>query len=323
MSARIVFFGTPEFACPALHYLLEDNPVGEVIGVVTQPGRPAGRNLEVQNSRVFEMATGFVTAKGKLARKLPILAPENINDPAVIKQIKNLHPELGVVVAYGQILSPQILSLFPKGLVNIHASLLPRWRGAAPIAWSLLNQDPITGVTLQKVAEKLDSGDILGQIEVVLDQTWDAPLLYSELAKRGPDLLRRFLPDYISGKNKGKPQDEKQVSWAPKIKKEQGLIDWKIGAKKICAQINALNPWPGSWTIRDGKVLKILRAKAIEYDGKNPGEIISVDKTNFVVTCGEKSALMILVVQPESRSRQPSGEYLKGYPFKKGDILGK
>jgi methionyl-tRNA formyltransferase len=158
---------------------------------------------------------------------------------------------------------------------------------------------------------------------VVLDETYDAPKLYAELSRKGSDLVRRHLPDFIAGKLKPTPQDESQVTIAPKIKKEQGRIDWTLTAPRICAHIRALAPWPGVWTTRNGKVLKILRAKPIEVRTvAEPSFLIGADKYSFAVQCGEGSALQISVVQPESRSRMPVSEYLKGYPFKRGDRLG-
>ena len=297
MKIKVVFFGTPEFACPTLDVLLGDPDTYEVVAVVTQPDRPAGRNLEMQASRVKQLAEDHLSKLGKLKIKFPIIATADAS-------------------------SPDVLRIFKFGAVNVHGSLLPKWRGAAPIAWALLKQEPMTGVTLQKVAAKLDAGDILAQSQVVLDEQSDAPMLYTTFSKLGADLVRKHLPDYVAGKLIGKPQDESQVTYAPKIKKEQGLIDWQATANDICAQIKALTPWPGTWTTRKGKVLKILRAKAIEYKSGEPSHVISVDKLNFVVQCGHGTALMVTVVQPESRSRQPVAEYLKGYPFVKGDFLG-
>jgi methionyl-tRNA formyltransferase len=319
---KILFLGTPEFACPTLDYLLTDQENFEVVGVVTQPDRPAGRNLELVASRVKQLAEAYLAKLSKTKHKFVVIGTEDVNKPDNLLQISKLGADLAVVVAFGQILRAPFLKLFPLGAVNVHASLLPKYRGAAPIAWSVLNREPITGVTLQKIAQKLDSGEILAQTQVVLDDDSDAPSLYAELSKRGADLVRRHLLEYANGKLIGKPQEEDQVTLAPKIKKEQGLIDWQKSAKDICAQIRALTPWPGTWTIRKGKTLKILRANAIEYKSAEPGFVISVDKHNFVVQCGQGTALMVSVVQPESRARQPVAEYLKGYPFVKGDSLG-
>lgn len=318
---KVVFMGTPEFAAPTLNVLLSNQNVFEVVGVVTQPDKPAGRDLEVQKSAINELAKNHLMTLSKMAKKFPILTPEKINDPDVLRGIRELNADVAVVVAYGQILSADFLKIFPHGAVNVHASLLPRWRGAAPIQWTLLNQDSVSGVTLQKVALKLDSGDIIAQSQVVLDETWDAPKLYSDLSKRGADLVKKHLPEFIKSP-KAHPQDESLASLAPKIKKEHGRVDWNKHAKSICAQIRALTPWPGTYTTRDGKVLKILRAAWIEHDGGKPGELVGMDKINVWIQCGEKTALQVSVVQPESRSRMPIAEYIKGYPFKKGDKLG-
>ncbi|MCC6277044.1 MAG: methionyl-tRNA formyltransferase [Oligoflexia bacterium] len=323
MAIRTVFLGTPEFACPTLDMLLMESETFEVVAVVTQPDRPAGRNLEVKPSRVRELTETYLSKLGKMGKKIPIISPEKASDPEFLKRIGNFEADVAVVVAYGQILPPAFMKLFKHGALNVHASLLPRWRGAAPIQWAILKEDPVTGVTLQKIAAKLDSGDVLAQSEVVLDEKWDAPFLYTELSKKGADLVRRYVPDYVAGKLKPTPQDESRVTIAPKITKEQGKIDWEKTAKEICAQIRALTPWPGTWTTREGKILKILRARPIDHQsGQKPGTVISVDKLNFVAQCGLGTALMIEVVQPESRSRMPVASYLKGYPFVRGDFLG-
>jgi methionyl-tRNA formyltransferase len=319
---RIVFLGTPEFACPTLDLLLSEPETYEIVAVVTQPDRPAGRNLEPQVSRVKELAVSHLGKLSRVQKKYVIASPESVNDPEFIKSL-GYELDIAVVVAFGQILKPPFLSIFKHGAVNVHASLLPRWRGAAPIQWALLNQDPVTGVSLQKIADKLDSGDVIASAQVVLDETYDALKLYSELSRRGADLVRRYLSDYVAGRIKATPQDETQMTLAPKIKKEQGIIDWNVAASQIVANIRALTPWPGVWTTREGKQLKILRAKAIEHSSVlEPGFLISMDKFSFGVQCGNNTALIISVVQPESRSRMPASEYLKGYSFKKGDKLG-
>jgi methionyl-tRNA formyltransferase len=323
MKARVVFLGTPEFACPTLDALLAEPEHYDVAAVVTQPDRPAGRNLELKASKVKLLAENVQISRGNKFKKFPILTPESVNDPKVLKQLGDLKADIAVVVAFGQILSPAFLALFPHGAVNVHASVLPRWRGAAPIPWAILSEDPVTGVTLQKVAPKLDSGDIIAYSQVDLDDSWDAPRLYAELARRGAEVVRKSLLDYIAGKVKTTPQNESQITWAPKIKKEQGLVDWNLRAHEICARIRAFTPWPGVWTTRDGKALKILRASPLEFkSSQKPGYLVSQDKYGFAVQCGGSTALLITVLQPESRARQPAGAYLKGYPFKKGERLG-
>lgn len=319
---KVVFMGTPEFACPTLNMLLSNQDIFEISGVISQPDKPAGRDMELQRSAIKEMAEKHLATLSKVMKKFPIFTPDKINDAESLKTVREWHADVAVVVAYGQLLSADFLKIFEFGAVNVHASLLPRWRGAAPIQWSILNQDSVTGVTLQKVAPKLDSGDIITQSQIVIDETWDAPKLYSDLSRRGSELVRKFLPEYVKGRVKAQPQDESLVTWAPKIKKEQGMINWAQHAKIICAQIRALTPWPGTWTTRDGKVLKVLRAGWIQHESGTPGELVGMDKMNFWIQCGEKTALQVSVVQPESRSRMPVAEYVKGNPFKKGDRLG-
>ncbi len=323
MRAKIVFLGTPDFACPTLEFLLSDTSGFDVVGVITQPDRPAGRNLEVKPSRVKSVMDNYFIEKGKRAKKIAVFSPESVSAPDILTKVDALKPDIAVVVAFGQILKPDFLKLFRLGAVNVHASILPRWRGAAPIAWAIISEDPVTGVTLQKVAPTLDAGDIIATSQMDLDESWDAPKLYSELSHRGADIVKRHLQDYIDGKIKAIPQDESQVTYAPKIKKEQGLINWNLRAGQICAQLRAFSPWPGVWTTRAGKKLKILRAKALEFkSAQPPGYLVSQDKYGFAVQCGGATALLITVIQPESRARQPASEYLKGYPFTKGEYLG-
>lgn len=325
MGTKVLFLGTPEFACPTLEMLLSNSSF-EVVGVVTQPDKPAGRNLEVQSSRVKIISEKYLASITRAAKKFPIYTPADINDPDFLRDLSERSIDVAVVVAYGKILSQKFLNIFQYGAVNVHASLLPRWRGAAPIPWAILSNDTTTGVTLQKVALKLDTGDILATATYDIEKDCDAPKLYTELSRRGAELVRRTLPDYIAGKIQGQKQDETKATYASKITKEMGAIDWNKTASDITRQIRALTPWPGTWTKRSGKVIKILRADAMANisglaPGK-PGDLIGLDRVSFVVMCGDKTGLRVSVLQPESRSRMAASEYMKGHPFGKGDFLG-
>lgn len=318
---KVVFLGTPEFACPTLEYLLNE-PEVEVLAIITQPDRPAGRNLKSTKSRVKVVAEEYILGLGRLSRKPAILTPANVHEEDIRDRLRDLEPDIAVVVAYGQILKEPFLKYFPKGAVNIHASLLPKYRGAAPIAWSILNGDGESGVTLQKIASKLDAGDIIAQQGVKIGKDWDAPRLYKELSIKGAELMKRSFKDYFDGVIKPVPQNPKMVSYARKITKEDGRIQWDKPARYIAGQIRALTPWPGTFTTRNGKLLKILRATALENIGTQPGLLVGQDKFSFYVQCGDNSALKVLIVQPESRARMPASEYMKGHPFVKGDVLG-
>jgi methionyl-tRNA formyltransferase len=308
---KVVFLGTPDFAVPCLEKLLADAHF-DVVGVVTQPDRPAGRQMKLKASPVKELA---------LLRGLPVLTPEKIKDPMVIEQIKNLRAEAAVVVAFGQILPKSFLDLFPSRVVNVHGSLLPLWRGAAPIQRSLMNGDTETGVALQIVVPKLDAGAVLGVRRVVLDDKIKSDELYEKLKHFGPELIERELADFLRGHLAASEQDETLVTEAPKIKKEEGLVDWSKPALKIYNEFRGLFSWPGSWTLRDGKILKIksCQVKPLSKPAK-PGEVVAVEKGSFLVACGV-DALSVDIVQPESKAPMPVSEYLKGHTLNKGEIL--
>ncbi len=317
IKPKVLFLGTPEFACPSLNVFLENSSAFDLVGVVSQPDRPAGRNLNVQPTPVKKLAQSALDA----GQKFKIFSVESVNEASVISALKSLEADVAVVVAFGQILRKSFLEIFKFGAVNIHASLLPRWRGAAPIAWSVLEGDKETGVTLQKITSKLDAGDIIASEKVNLDQFWDAAKLYEELSIRGGGLLRHNLATFLRGEIKCIPQDETKVTLAPKIKKEQGIIKWTRTGSQIDSQIRALTPWPGTWTKRAGKTLKILKAKPIKLHGHKPGVVVEVSKTYFTVQCGSDSGLEVSQVQPESRSRLDVSEYLKGNAMKTGEFL--
>lgn len=318
---RVLFLGTPDFALPTLKRLME--PPFELVGVVTQPDRPAGRDLKLKPSpvKVLAQEKGF-----------KVWTPEKIS-PQDIEEFTATGAEVAVVVAFGQILTQSFLDAFPKGAVNVHASILPRWRGAGPIQWALLADDEVSGVALQRVVRKLDAGDIIGIKEVKLSDDYDAPKLYAELSQLGADLVGETLPAYVEGKLNPVPQDESHVTIAPKISKSQGLIDWNKSAREIFAQYRGLKPWPGTWTFHQGKMLKVISVEAVPRAGKGPasssggvskfkpGQVISIDKDRLTVATGN-GALTITMVQPESRSAMKVSDYVRGRPMKEGDQLG-
>jgi methionyl-tRNA formyltransferase len=298
---RILFLGTADFAVPALEACAKDEHF-KVTCVISQPDKPAGRKMQLTASPVKETA---------LKLGLEVFTPENINTPESLEKIKALRCEAAVVVAYGQILSQEFLDLFPKGAVNLHGSILPRWRGAAPIQRALMAGDPESGVTLQKVAFKLDSGDVLGTRRVILTDDVDAEVLYTRLKNFGADLVHIEFMDYIRGNLSGLKQDDSQVTIAKKIKKEEGLIDWSRTAREIFNQYRALKLWPGVWTMHQGKTLKIHQMKYIFGQSGTPGKILSSDKDSLLVACG-KDAVQVFEVQPESKARQKVADFLNG-----------
>ncbi len=248
MSLRLVFMGSPEFALPALRDLAQSY---DVIGVVTQPDRASGRGRGVKAPPVKTLA---------LELDLPIVQPEKLREPSAIQQLRVWNPEIIVVAAFGQILRKDVLDLPPYGCINVHASLLPRWRGAAPINAAILAGDEETGVTIMKMDAGLDTGPMLTQKSIRLTRDDTAGSVATTLSQLGADLLIETLPDYISGKLIPRPQPEEGVTYAPLLKKEDGLLDFSRPAVELERRVRAVNPWPGAYMDFDGTVLKVHRA---------------------------------------------------------------
>ncbi len=257
MSHRVVFMGTPQFAVPVLAGLIGEYPqigtVGPVVGVFTQPDRPRGRRRQLQPSPVKMLAQEY---------RLPVFQPASLRDPGVQTELRALQPEVIVVAAFGQILPPTVLELPPFGCINVHASLLPRWRGAAPVAAAILAGDEATGVTIMRMDAGLDTGPIMSQRSLLISPDDTRASLTVRLAQLGTDLLIDTLPDWLAGKIEAQPQDESLVTYAPQLKKEQGRINWQDPANEIGRQVRAFYPWPGAFTHWHDKPLKILRAAA-------------------------------------------------------------
>jgi methionyl-tRNA formyltransferase len=306
---KVAFLGTPDFAVPCLQKLIDDSHF-DVVGVVTQPDRPAGRNMKIQMSPVKELA---------LKNNIPVVTPEKIVQ--ALDQIREWQAETAAVVAFGQILPKSFLELYQHRVVNVHASILPRWRGAAPIQRAIMEGDTETGVSLQVVVSKLDAGPVLGIRKFAIDPDMRSPQLYGHLKELGPELLAAEYADWLRGMLPPRDQDETQVTLAPKIKKEEGLIDWRLPADKIYNQFRGLFGWPGSFIVRSGKQLKIKNCKPLVDAVKaTPGTVTDVGPQSFKVACGS-GQIEILNVQPESKSEVAVSEYLKGYPLKKGESL--
>lgn len=310
---RVCFLGTPEFAVTSLKALLADDHF-EVVGVVTQPDRPAGRKLQLTPSPVKQLA---------MTHNLRVLAPESLKkNPLMLDEIRKWGAEVAVVVAFGQILTQEFLDSFRFGCVNVHGSILPRWRGAAPIQRAIEAGDLETGVTLQKMVKKLDAGDIIGIRKVKITPEMNAMELHDELAVLGADLLRVELMDYVRGNLAPVPQDESQVTIAPKIEKHESQIDWSLTAKAIDGKIRGFVYGPGTYTIIQGKKLKIH--KAVPVSGVvtvEPGTVTSVGADYFSVATGD-GILKLMEVQPESRTRMSVADFLKGHELKAGDKIG-
>lgn len=304
---KVCFLGTPAFAATALRYLLTD-PYFEVVGVVTQPDRPAGRKLQLTPSDVKVVAQ---------ENNLTVLTPENLKkQPQMLEEIKSWNAHVAVVVAFGQILNEEFLNSFEYGAVNIHGSLLPKWRGAAPIQRSLQNGDKETGVALQKIVKQLDAGDVIGIRKIQVHDDWNANDMYLKLAQLGTELLQWDLKDYIYGSLVPVKQDEAQVTIAKKIDKGEAEIDWRLSSTQIHNQVRAFAMGPGSFTWLDGKKIKIHKTRVTTTTGSESGEIgkvLSVNKDTISVGCG-LGTIDILELQPESRNRMIVADFLKSNP---------
>ena len=305
---RIVFMGTPHFAVPSLQMLIDR--AEEIIGVVTQTDRPAGRGQQVIAPPVKDLA---------LKSGLPVFQPVKVRTEQFIHQLKTLSPDLIVVVAFGQILPRAVLDIPCYGCINVHASLLPAYRGAAPINWVLINGEPETGITIMLLDEGMDSGDLLLQEVLPILPADTAATLHDRLAGDGALLLGKALDQLQNGGWKRIPQDHAHATYAPLLKKEDGCIQWNKSARQIHNQIRGMNPWPGSFTYVRGKLLKIYNAVVIETDpGITPGKVTSVSEQGITVAAG-KGALLIKELQLEGKKRMSAEEFIKGQTVREGN----
>ncbi len=306
--------GTAPLACASLQ-ALADGPEFQVLAVVTQPDRPKGRDLKLQASAVKELA---------LRLNLPVLQPERAREESFIEQLRQLEPDLLVVAAYGQLLPKAILDLPRFGCLNVHTSLLPKYRGAAPIQWAILKDEPETGVTIMKMDVGLDTGDIVSQEKTPIQPQDTSATLHDRLAGIGAGLLARTIPDYISGRISPRPQPVEGVNHAPKIKKEDGRIDWNQPARALWNRVRGLVPWPGAFTVLPAQphphLLKLWESEVVPLSGP-AGEILSADKTGVVVGCGPE-ALRLLILQREGGRRLSAQQFLAGHPLRMGQRLG-
>jgi methionyl-tRNA formyltransferase len=312
-ALRVLFMGTAELSCDSLRALIA-SPHSQVIAVVTQPDRPKGRELKLQPSPVKALA---------LQAGLPVLQPERARDEAFLGTLRDLQPDLIAVAAYGQILPQSILDLPRYGCLNVHTSLLPRYRGAAPIQWAILRGEAETGVTIMRMNAGLDTGDILTQATTPISPKDNSETLHDRLALMGAELLVWTIPDYVAGKLNPRPQTFEGATFAPKIKKQDGHIDWKLPALTLWNRVRGLVPWPGAFSYLPDQavphLLKIWQAEVVERAGE-PGEVLQADKTGIVVACGQK-ALRILILQREGGRRLLAQDFLTGHSLRPGQKL--
>ena len=305
--------GTPELAGASLRALLAE-PEFSIAAVVTQPDQPKGRGLKLQASPVKEIA---------LQHSLPVLQPARAREETFIQQLREGSPDLIAVAAYGQILPRSILDLPRFGCLNVHTSLLPKFRGAAPIQRAILEGETETGVTIMKMDAGLDTGAILAQEKTPIAPTDNSQILHDRLAQIGAALLVRTIPEYVAGKIQPRPQPTEGVSYAAKIKKQEGEIDWNQSARAIWNRVRGLTPWPGAFTHLpaqpQSQLLKIWEAEPAEMSGA-PGEILQADKSGIVIGCGE-GALRVRTLQREGGRRMGAAEFLGGHPLALGTRL--
>jgi len=297
MSPNVIFMGSPEFALPTLTALVEHT---RVVGVVTQPDKPAGRGQMLSQPPVKKLADQY---------GLPVIQPRRLRDPGVFAQLEAWKPDLIVVAAFGQILRADVLDLPPHGCINVHASLLPRWRGAAPIQAAILHGDLCTGVTIMRMDPGIDTGPILAQREEPIYEQDTALTLSSRLAENGASLLVEILPDYLSGKIRPQPQDESRATYAPMLKKEQGLLDFTQPAVELSRLVRAFIPWPGAHLEWQGQNLRILSAHASPA-ALPVGQTGVIDKMPAIGT--PNGSLVLDKIQPAGKKPMEGREFLNG-----------
>lgn len=307
---RIIFMGTPEFACPTLQKLLDRGE--DVVAVVTQPDRPKGRGQQTLPPPVKVLAE---------RHGIPVMQPLKVRVPEVVESIRALEPDLIVVVAFGQILPKSLLDIPRYGCINVHASLLPRWRGAAPLNWCIINGETETGVTTMMMDVGLDTGDMLVKKSTPIDPDENTQSLHDRLSVVGAEALSETLDLLKTGKLVREKQDDALTCYAPMLKKEDGLIDWSRGPQAIRNLVRGMTPWPGAFSFLDGKMLKIYRVETAGGEG-TPGSVIRAGREGLEVACNGGS-IVIEELQLEGKKRLPAGDFLAGYKIAPGSILGK
>ena len=295
---RIIYAGTPEFAVPALEALIGTSCLIEA--VYTQPDRPAGRGRKLTPSPVKRIA---------LEQGLEVRQPQNLRDPVTIEQLRATGADLMVVAAYGLLLPQAVLSAPRLGCVNLHASLLPRWRGASPIQQAILAGDESSGISLMKMDAGLDTGDVIATRAIEIGSTWSAGDLHDALAPLAAELLTSTLPEIESALDAAKPQAAEGVTYAPRIEKNQAEIDWNASRLRLLREIRAYNPWPVSFTRLDGEYLRLWRAEPADGESGSPGEVVSHDRDGICVRCGD-GLLRVTELQFAGRKRCSAAQAL-------------
>lgn len=309
---RVVFMGTPDFATSTLEELIKAGH--EIVGVVTQPDKPKGRGKTMMPTPVKEVALKY---------DLPVYQPRRVREPEVVETLRQMNPEIIVVAAFGQIITKEILEMPKYGCVCVHASLLPAYRGAAPIQWAVINGEKESGVTIMQIDEGIDTGDMIDKVIVPIEKDETGGSLFEKLSVAGAELCVKVLKDLEEGTAvKIKQPEESTTPYASMIDKKMGEIDWKKPAKEIEQLIRGLNPWPSAYTKMNGKTLKLWSAEVFEeVSERKPGQIAKVTKDSICVQTG-KGLLKICELQLEGKKRMETGAFLRGYILEEGELLG-
>ncbi len=295
---RVVFLGSPQFAVPSLRALLRAYPV---VGVVTQPDRPAGRGLALRPPAVKQVAQEV---------GLPVIQPRRLDEAEAMQTLREWAPDLIVVAAFGQILRPEVLTLPAHGCLNVHASLLPRWRGAAPVQAAILHGDAETGVTLMKMDAGLDTGPILAQRSLPIREDDTGGSLAERLSHAGAELLLETLPDYLAGRLQPRPQDNSQATYAPRLHKADGALDFSQAATRLERQVRAYDPWPGCYFLWQDRRVNVLKARAESDPAPDPGKVVERGGEPAIAT--SDGFLVLITVQPAGRGPMSGSEFARG-----------
>ncbi|MDN4592453.1 methionyl-tRNA formyltransferase [Polycladomyces subterraneus] len=303
--------GTPDFAVPSLQVLVEQ--AYPIVGVVTQPDRPKGRK---------QVLTPPPVKTAALSYGIPVFQPEKLRDPTALQEILALKPDLVVTAAYGQLLPSELLEAPRWGCINVHASLLPKYRGGAPIHHALINGEKETGVTIMYMVEQLDAGDILSQRAIPIEETDHVGSLHDKLSRLGAELLMETIPALLAGKIQPVPQDESLVTYAPNIRREDERIDWSKPARAIFNRVRGLHPWPVAFTMWQGKPLKVwwVEVADVQHDSV-PGTVLNVEEDGITVAAGE-GAVVIQELQPSGKKRMTVAQFVRGRNMEPGERLG-
>ncbi|HFC9355653.1 TPA: methionyl-tRNA formyltransferase [Enterococcus hirae] len=299
---KLVFMGTPAFSVPILEGLLEEGY--EVVAVVTQPDRPVGRKKIITPTPVKEAA---------VKHGLLVLQPEKISGSEEMEKIIALQPDVIITAAFGQFLPEKLLQAPVYGAINVHASLLPKYRGGAPVHYSIINGEKETGVTIMEMIKKMDAGGIYAQESLPITKQDDVGTMFEKLSALGKQLLLKTLPDILNGNLSPRPQDESKVTFSPNITREQEAIDWNKTAEEIDNQVRGMRPWPIAFTTYEQTRWKLLNVEALaEKTTAEPGTIIKKDKKNLWIACGKQTVLAIKELQPAGKGKQAVNEFLNG-----------